>query len=128
MFDFARYQAGESYGSHALHLGPGLAAQWRMLYPGHEGEDDRVPAGMLCVITMRAYTSLITPRPPGNIHGRQRFDVGRLPKFGERVTTSIHCESKEIRNGRFWVHLLFETLDASGAYLFRGRFVSIVAR
>lgn len=128
MFTFDHYVAGRLYGPHRLTIGADLESQWLQVFPQDAWQDDTVPPGMLSVITLLAYTNVITPRPPGNIHAGQRFDVVRLPRRGETLSTTIRCEDKQVRKGRRWVYLAFETLDDAREPVFEGRFVSIVAQ
>ncbi|GAB2897027.1 hypothetical protein [Paralcaligenes ginsengisoli] len=128
MFTFEHYEVGQIYGPHHLFIGPDLESQWLQVFPQDIWQGNTVPPGMLSVITMLAYTAVITPRPPGNIHGGQRFDVLRLPRRGETLATTIQCEDKQIRKGRRWVYLAFETTGDTNEMVFRGRFASIVAQ
>ncbi len=128
MYTFERYRVGETFGPYEVALGPELLAQWDGVFPGARGPGDAIPAGLLSVITMRAYGDLISPRPPGNIHAGLGFDIVRLPARGQTVAMRFTCLDKTIRRERKFVELGFEGRDAGGAALFRGRFTSIVAR
>lgn len=128
MFTFAHYRVGEIYGPHHLSVEPDLLARWDALFPQMTGKGGQVPPGLLSVITMLAYTHIITPRPPGNIHAAQGFDIARLPRIGETLTTCVRCDDKQVRKDRGWVYLRFETQDEEAQPVFAGRFVSIVAQ
>lgn len=126
MFTFDRFEPGEVYGEHVWRLSPEAVADWRSLFP----DDDTgplMPPGMTAAVTMRAYGALISPRPLGNIHGAQTYEMHRLPEIGETLTTTIRCENKEIRKGRRWVYLGIEARDEAGEPVFTGRFTSLVA-
>jgi hypothetical protein len=93
-------------------------AAWAALFP----EDDLggvMPQGMVAVLAMRAYAEVVQPRPPGNVHAAQRFDIFRLPRAGELLTTTITCLAKEIRRERRRVTLRMDCGGAQGP-AFRG--------
>lgn len=125
MFTFERFRSGESYGIDCFTLTAEAVARWRTLFPDDDGP--LMPPGMTAVVVMRAYNALIAPRPPGNIHGAQRFEMHALPRIGETLSTRASCAGKELRKGRRWVYLAFETRRADGDLAFLGRFTSLVA-
>ena len=105
-------------GSSAAVLDAAKLQAWRNLFP----EDDlngAMPHGMVAAIAMRAYAEVVQPRPPGNIHAVQRFDVQRLPRAGETLTTTITCLGKEIRRDRRRVTLQMDCTGTQGP-AFRG--------
>ncbi|GAA4256726.1 MULTISPECIES: MaoC family dehydratase [Azospirillum] len=117
---FDTLQEGAAFGAEELHLSDALMERWTSLYPD-DPPDGRMPAGMIAVATMRAYSSLVVPRPPGNIHGSQRYEMLRRPAVGERLTTRIACAGKELKRDRRWVHFDTETVGEDGTPCFRGR-------
>lgn len=91
---------------------------WRALF----AEDDLggvMPHGMVAVLAMRAYAEVVQPRPPGNVHAAQHFDLFRLPRLGETLTTTITCIAKEIRRDRRRVTLQMDCAGEQGP-AFRG--------
>ena len=120
MFTFSTFRPGVEIGRRELVLDAGLVARWRELFPDDD-TGDVMPAGMVAIVTSRAYSDILLPRPAGNVHGSQRFEVLRLPRIGERLTTSVGCESKEMKGERRWVHLATLTTDADREPCFRGR-------
>ncbi|QEW23211.1 hypothetical protein LA6_005447 (plasmid) [Paracoccaceae bacterium] len=52
---------------------------------------------------MRAYTLLVDPRPPGNIHAEQNMRIFRTLRAGETVPATASCLEKERKSGRNWV-------------------------
>jgi hypothetical protein len=79
------------------------------------------------VLLMRAYMRILTPRPPGNIHVRQRLELiaGIVP--GEEVTTELECASKELKRERRYVELACHASGKAGRPLFDGRMTIIWA-
>ena len=119
MFVYANFAIGEEIGCRDLVIAPELVARWRELFP-EDRTGDVMPAGMVAIVTSRAYASILMPRPPGNVHGAQRFELFRLPRIGERVTTALSCAHKEMKGERRWVRFATATADADGNLCFRG--------
>ena len=119
MITYADFVPGRVMGSSATVLDAEKLQAWRDLFP----EDDLngvMPHGMVAAIAMRAYAEVVQPRPPGNVHAAQRFDLFRLPRAGETLTTAITCLDKEVRKGRFRVTLQMDCSGTEGP-AFRGR-------
>ena len=57
------------------------------------------------VLSMRAYLNVVSPRPPGNVQARQRFQVHALPAPGEVICSEITCVGKQVKRERFHVEL-----------------------
>lgn len=117
---FDAFQPGQEFGAHALTLDQPLFAAWSALFP-HDPATDAMPQGMTAPVFMRAYAALLQPRPPGNVHGAQRFEIIRLPRLGETLTTRIACAGKERKGERRWVTLEGVTTGAGGAPAFLSR-------
>lgn len=117
---FEGFQPGQSFGSLTYVLDKPVFDAWTRLYP-HDPATDIMPQGMTAPVFMRAYAELVRPRPPGNVHGAQRFEVTRLPKLGETLTTAVTCAGKELKGSRRWVTLEGMTTGEGGALAFRSR-------
>lgn len=118
MITYEDFVPGQAMGSHATLLDAVKLQAWRALFP----EDDlngTMPHGMVAVIAMGAYAELVQPRPPGNVHAVQHFDLFRLPQAGETLTTTITCVAKEIRKERRRVTLQMDCASPTGP-AFRG--------
>lgn len=126
MFTFDHFEPGKCYGTSRFELSEKALADWHAVFP-EDMEGTHMPPGMTGVVTAQAYHDIIKPRPSGNMHGAQRYEMHRLPLLGETLLTSVTCDSKEERKGRRFVHLGFETRTLDGALAFRGLFTSIVA-
>jgi hypothetical protein len=125
MITYDSFTPGEVMGASEAVLDAAMLQAWHALFP----EDDLggvMPQGMVAAISMRAYAEVVQPRPPGNVHAAQRFDLLRQPRQGERLTTTISCLEKEMRKGRPWVTLGMET-DGPAGPAFRGRMTVIWA-
>lgn len=119
MMTYAMFEPGRVMGQSDAVFDAAQLAAWRELFPEDDGPDV-MPQGMVAVITMRAYAEVVQPRPPGNIHAAQIFDLFRLPQVGEALTTTITCIGKEIRKERRRVTLQMDCAGSRGP-AFRGR-------
>ncbi len=107
---------------------PVLGHRWQQIFgSGADGADGAEAASLAVVMMMRAYLSVVVPRPPGNVHARQRFTLERLPARGEPVTTVIRCLGKELRRERRYVELEARGMDALGALVYQGTMTLIWA-
>jgi len=106
MLSFDSFEPDALLGEHRLLLTSELLAQWRALFPDDAPGNttgDVAPHGMAAILSSRAYCAVVAPRPPGNVHGAQRFEIRRMPSVGETVLTRISCASKRLKDGRRWV-------------------------
>ena len=120
MYTFDTIPVACTLGSRELTLTEDLMDAWVRLFP-EDRTDGRMPAGMVAVVSIRAYADVVAPRPPGNVHGAQRFEIVTPPRLGERLVTVVACQSKEVKGERRWVHLTTDTDGDDGAPRFRGR-------
>ncbi len=128
MISFADFEPGRVMGRSETRLDPAALAAWCRLFPEDELDDAAMPHGMVAAIAMRAYVEAVQPRPPGNVHVAQRFEITRLPRAGERLTTTVTCLEKELRRGdRRRVVFGTETAGEGGP-AFRGRMTVFWAR
>ncbi len=93
------------------------AARWQALFSS-QGSDAAEAASMAVVNMMRGYLNLVTPRPPGNMHARQRLHMRNLPEPGETIRIAVRCLSKEVRRERKYVELQVSGAGQQGRALF----------
>lgn len=117
---FEGFTPGRDFGEAVLALDERLIRRWVKLYPQDAECLPAVPEGMLSVVVMRAYIDRCGPRPPGNVHTSQGFQVHRMPKAGDTVRTRMTCAGAELKKGRGWVTIASESRDAAGTLLFTG--------
>lgn len=125
MFTFDRFEVGASYGEHILFVSEQEVETWHRLFGGERST--YMPVGMTSVIAMRAYLALISPRPPGNIHGGSSFVLQRRIRVGDSVVTRVGCSSKAIRRGRRVVEIAVRGTSSEGV-AFDATITSLVAR
>lgn len=127
MYLYDTFEPGQVIGERTLTLDSTLLQRWFEIFPQDSGGAS-IPAGLTAVIFIRAYSDLLQPRPPGNVHGAQTFEVRRLPQSGETVVTSLSCAGKELRGERRWVRFASETRSQAGDHLFSGLMTTLWAR
>jgi len=68
-----------------------------------------------------------SPRPPGNVHARQRLQFDSLPRQGETVSTRVWCAGKEIKRERRYVDIGVRAAGERERPLFEGRLTLVWA-
>ena len=105
------------------------AARWQALF-GTQGSQDSVDAeaaSMAVINMMRGYLNLVTPRPPGNMHARQRLQMRNLPEPGETIRVAVRCIAKEVRRERKYMELQVTGNGTQGRALFDAQLTLIWA-
>lgn len=125
---FDNFSVGRLMGSHAYTIDQAAFGRWIGLYPQDEAHYPKIPPGMALMVVMRAYMSILSPRPEGNIHAGQKLEVFDLPNVGDTVRTEITVRDKELRKNRRWVHLDTVTRNEAGGLVCRGENITIWAR
>lgn len=126
IFTYDAYETRKSYGIKQFAFTEELLGKWRKVYP-LDGSGDVMPGGMLAMIVLDAVLDLNAPRPPGGVHAGQTFEVTRLPRIGETMSTEVVCLAKEIRKEKKFVQVSTSTRTLSGELLFTGTMTTIVA-
>ena len=97
---FDDFIPGERKRSSAEIVEPMMIDAWHRLYRHEPAPRDEVPPGMATALMMRAYMRTLTPRPPGNVHARQRLRLLGPIRPGESVFTEFECVDKVLRRDR----------------------------
>ncbi len=84
-------------------------------------------ASLAVVMMMRAYLNVVAPRPPGNVHARQRFSLESTPRQGEAIRTVIACVERELKRERRYVELQAWGTGEGGRSIYTGRMTLIWA-
>ncbi len=127
MFLFDTFEPGKTIGSRTLTLDRELLDQWLTLFPA-DRDGERMPPGMMAAVYSRAYSSILQPRPPGNVHGQQSFTVNKMPTVGDTLVTDLRCEGKEVKGERRWVRFASDTRRADGELMFSGLMTTLWAK
>jgi hypothetical protein len=107
-----------------------LAQRWQKIFGDHSADGANVAAegaSLAVVMMMRAYLNVVAPRPPGNVHARQRFSLESTPRQGEAIRTVIACIEKEFKRERRYVELQAWGTGEGGRSIFSGRMTLIWA-
>lgn len=99
------FRVGASLGEITQIYDGSLSMGWQRIFGEADSGDPAQGAGIAVAMMMRAYLRVVTPRPPGNVHARQRFTLFSLPQLGETVRSVVRCVSKEMRRERRYVEL-----------------------
>lgn len=94
------------------------ARRWQSIFGQAEGSSAAEGASMAVISMMRGYLNLVTPRPPGNVHARQRLQMHGIPRAGESIRIAVRCTGKELRRERKYVELAVQGSGAQGRALF----------
>lgn len=98
-----------------------MLSQWEALY-GPRPASDMLPLAFAPLLLMRAMLTIASPRPPGNIHVEQTYNIERMPRLGDSLIAAVSCCAKEIRKERRIVELEVMLSDKSDTTpMFSGR-------
>jgi acyl dehydratase len=98
------------------------AQRWQAIFSGSAQPSSSAAEGssMAVVGMMRAYLKVVTPRPPGNVHARQKLRMYGVPQLGESIRVSVRCSHKEMRRERRYVDLQVQGVGEGDRPLFEG--------
>lgn len=117
---FDDFQPGAAMGHATEVVDERILDLWKQLYPWDAVPAGELPPGLATVLLMRAYMRILTPRPPGNIHARQRMELIAPAARGEEITTSMQCTGKELKRERRYVEMAARSTGIGGRLLFTG--------
>ena len=119
---FDDFVPGSLMGQHEEVFDASLCQAWRAIFSlpdsaePHPGE----LSSLALALAMRAYLSVVSPRPPGNVHARQQFQMHAMPHIGETITTRVVCAHKEIRRERRYVNIQVQAAGQGQRALYAG--------
>ena len=121
-FMFADFEPGKILGERTEIYDDTKAQLWRQIFgQAQHGEASAAEAASMALANMmRAYLNVLTPRPPGNIHAKQRLRLHSLPRSGETMKVTVRCVGKEVRRERKYVELQVEGFGADTRPVFAG--------
>lgn len=96
---FSRFVVGRLIGSSFQTISSDLRKKWEGIFEDPIS-DNRPPLGMAQFLVMRAYTEVVQPRPPGNIHAGQRMEIYSTPALGQCMLAEIRCADKYVKRDR----------------------------
>jgi hypothetical protein len=125
MMTFDDFKTGMLLGECEFAFTDERAAEWSALFPDDRRNLPSMPPAMIAMVVMRAFVSILSDRPRGNVHASQKFWVARLPLLNDRLTTRLSCVGKEFKGNRRWLTFGTDTTDPAGGLLFRGQMTTI---
>lgn len=117
---WADFVPGAALGEITLPFDDAMVSSWESIFGKAEVGDASQAAGVAVAMMMRAYLTAVAPRPPGNVHARQRFSLKAVPERGEGIRTVVSCRSKEIRRERRYVDLDVQGTGDAGRPIYTG--------
>lgn len=127
LMTFERFVPGAALGACTERVEARALARWAELYPWDAPLEDEAPAGLATVMLLRAYMRVVSPRPPGNVHARQRLELISPLRCGEAITTAFSCAGRELRRERRYVEIDARGTGEDGRDVFTGRMTLIWA-
>jgi hypothetical protein len=130
MITFEDFNPGAVMGESVEVFDEKLAQGWQKIFgdqPADGANGAAEGASLAVVMMMRAYLNVVAPRPPGNVHARQRFSLESPPRQGEAIRTVIACVEKAFKRERRYVELQARGTGEEGRPIFTGRMTLIWA-
>lgn len=127
---FDDFVPGREIGSTDVTYSDDLSARWQRIFgsaPEGGAGGAAEGAGLAVVMMMRAFLTIVSPRPPGNVHARQQLSLQQLPHAGEVVRSVVTCVNKEMRRERRYVELQAVGVGEGGRPIYSGRLTLIWA-
>lgn len=117
---FEDFQPGAPMGEIVQSFEPKLARCWQSIFGAEDAGGLAEGASIAVAMMMRGYLGVVTPRPQGNVHARQRFTLHTSPRQGEAIRTQVTCLSKEIKRERRYVELEVRGTGEHGRPIYAG--------
>jgi hypothetical protein len=120
---FEDFQPGALMGECVQVYDAGQARRWQAIFGSQpeDGADGPVEGACMAVVNMmRAYLDVVAPRPPGNVHAKQKLRMHGVPVQGESMRVTVVCAGKEMRRERRYVELQVSGAGEGGRKLFDG--------
>lgn len=110
-------------GQHTDVFDQNMSDKWQSIFnassTGSPGEAER--ASILLVLAMRALLTVVAPRPPGNVHARQKMTTYALPHLNETICSKVTCLNKEIKRERRYVDFEVSAVGADGRQIYKAQ-------
>ena len=120
---FEDFQPGALMGECVQVYDAGQARRWQAIFGSQpeDGADGPVEGVCMAVVNMmRAYLDVVVPRPPGNVHAKQKLRMRGVPLQGESMRVTVVCAGKEMRRERRYLELQVSGAGEGGRKLFDG--------
>lgn len=121
------FQPGTKLGEVTQVFDASLARAWQDIFGREDAGTPAEGASIAVAMMMRGYLGAVQPRPPGNVHARQRFTLQALPEQGEAIHTEVTCLGKEMKRERRYVDLAVRGTGRAGRPIYQGVLILIWA-
>lgn len=96
---FDTFEHGQHCGQATLALDKDFTSRLNTLFDTGT-QDDRIPMSAVPLLLMRAFTTVVVNRPPGNIHVSQICTLTELPRHDAVLEAEVTCVHKETKKER----------------------------
>lgn len=114
------FQPGQDLGAITQTFDATLSQAWQGIFGSAGAGTAAEGASIAVAMMMRGYLGVVTPRPPGNVHARQRFTLHASPVQGEAIRTRVTCLGKEMKRERRYVELDVRGTGRDGRAIYDG--------
>lgn len=114
------FQPGAALGEFTLTFDADMAKAWQAIFGKDAAGSPAEGASIALAAMMRAYATVVAPRPPGNVHARQRFTLDAPPAQGEAIRTIVTCGAKELKRERRYVDFHVRATGTDGRAIYSG--------
>jgi hypothetical protein len=113
--------ANQVLGQHIDVFDKKMSDSWRSIFsltPSDTENSAALRASISLALAMRALLSVVSPRPPGNVHARQKMTNFELLRLNDSICSKVICIHKEIKRERRYVEfeVLGQTTDDRKIY------------
>ena len=114
------FRPGTELGEFTIPFDAAMASAWQAIFGKDSAGSPAEGASIALAAMMRAYATVVAPRPPGNVHARQRFTLEAVPAPGEAIRTVLSCAGKELKRERRYVDFQVRATGEGGRALYGG--------
>lgn len=115
------FQPGSFLGEWESRIDASLLSGWQEIFGNDDADAPARIAGIVVIGMMRSYLEVVQPRPPGNIHTRQKLSLKRLPQAGETIRSGVWCQDKHQKRGRNYLYLEVSGKDSDDQLIYTGQ-------
>jgi hypothetical protein len=114
------FEPGAPLGATTMAYAPPMSRYWERIFGSDDAHSAAESASIATALMMRGYLNVVAPRPPGNLHARQRLTIENLPRHGDEINLTVTCLSKELKRDRRYVDLQVSARSNDDRVLFVG--------
>lgn len=117
VWTFDKFKINDLIGTSIQIVDQQTFSHWNSLYKNSDRKSG-LPYGISQLIVMRAYTEVVQPRPPSNIHAAYHCRLAKTPSLSKELQAKVFCVNKYMRRKRKMVDFRVDISDSeSGMFL-----------